>query len=158
MQQDILGVHNLTTKLTKILFTHIKHSLPEIMKEIKGKIKESEDDLEDLGPPMPHDAPHKIQLLWNMITDVVHSYKNAISGRYDAKRVMNDPNGKFEFTGGSKIKMSFYTLYREFDQFEACNEYTNEHIQKAINMHEGDGLPGFPSVDVFIYLVTPQLE
>ena len=24
-------------------------------------------------------------------------------------------------------------------------------------MHEGDGLPGFPSVDVFIYLVTPQL-
>jgi len=25
-------------------------------------------------------------------------------------------------------------------------------------MHEGDGLPGFPSVDVFIYLVNPQLE
>ena len=25
-------------------------------------------------------------------------------------------------------------------------------------MHEGDGLPGFPSVDVFIYLITPQLE
>jgi vacuolar protein sorting-associated protein 1 len=25
-------------------------------------------------------------------------------------------------------------------------------------MHEGDGLPGFPSVDVFVYLITPQLE
>lgn len=25
-------------------------------------------------------------------------------------------------------------------------------------MHEGDGLPGFPSVDVFIYLINPQLE
>lgn len=25
-------------------------------------------------------------------------------------------------------------------------------------MHEGDGLPGFPSVDVFIYLITPQLD
>jgi dynamin 1-like protein len=25
-------------------------------------------------------------------------------------------------------------------------------------MHEGDGLPGFPSVDVFIFLITPQLE
>jgi len=32
------------------------------------------------------------------------------------------------------------------------------HIQKAIQMHEGDGLPGFPSVDVFIYLINPQLE
>ena len=25
-------------------------------------------------------------------------------------------------------------------------------------MHECDGLPGFPSVDVFIYLITPQLD
>lgn len=25
-------------------------------------------------------------------------------------------------------------------------------------MHEGDGLPGFPSVDVFIYLINPQLD
>lgn len=25
-------------------------------------------------------------------------------------------------------------------------------------MHEGDGLAGFPSVDVFIYLITPQIE
>jgi hypothetical protein len=32
------------------------------------------------------------------------------------------------------------------------------HIQKAIQMHEGDSLPGFPSIDVFIYLVNPQLE
>ena len=32
------------------------------------------------------------------------------------------------------------------------------YMQKAIQMHEGDGLPGFPSVDVFIYLINPQLE
>ena len=25
-------------------------------------------------------------------------------------------------------------------------------------MHEGDGLPGFPSVDVFIYLIDPQIK
>jgi len=93
-----------------------------------------------------------------MITDVVHSYRNSISGRYDQKRQMTNPNGRFEFSGGSKIKMSFYNLYKEFDGFGACEEYSNEHIQKAIQMHEGDGLPGFPSVDVFIYLVTPQLE
>jgi len=45
----------LTNKLTKILFTHIKHNLPEIMKEIRSKMKECEDDLRDLGPPMPLD-------------------------------------------------------------------------------------------------------
>jgi hypothetical protein len=45
--------------LTKILFTHIKHSLPEIMKEIKVKIKETEDDLKDLGPEMPAESHEK---------------------------------------------------------------------------------------------------
>lgn len=71
MPQSLLGVGNLTTKLTKILFTHIKHSLPDIMKEIRDKQKETEDDLRDLGPPMPSEAPEKMQLLWNMITDFI---------------------------------------------------------------------------------------
>jgi len=45
--------------LTKILFTHIKHSLPDIMNEIKIKAKETEDDLKDLGPEMPNDSSDK---------------------------------------------------------------------------------------------------
>lgn len=59
MPQGLLGIGNLTTKLSKILFTHIKHSLPEITMEIKAKCKETEDDLKDLGPPMPHEEGHK---------------------------------------------------------------------------------------------------
>ena len=54
--------------------------------------------------------------------------------------------------------MNFYNLYSEFEGYSATSEYNDMHIQKAIQMHEGDGLPGFPSVDVFIYLVNPQLE
>ena len=34
------------------------------MMEIKSKAKETEDDLRDLGPPMPSEAPEKMQLLW----------------------------------------------------------------------------------------------
>ena len=64
MPQSLLGIANLTGKLTKILFTHIKHSLPEIMKEIRDKIKETEEDLKDLGPPMPAGSGEKMQLLW----------------------------------------------------------------------------------------------
>jgi len=86
MPQGLLGIGNLTTKLTKILFTHIKHNLPEIMKEIRTKAKETEDDLRDLGPPMPSSAPEKMQLLWSMITEFVQTYKNTIQGKYDSKR------------------------------------------------------------------------
>ena len=161
MNQQVLGIFNLTNKLTKILFTHIKHSLPDIMMEIKSKAKETEDDLRDLGPPMPSESAEKMQLLWGMTTDFIGTYKNAISGKFDAKRYGisgGGPGGRMELSGGAKIKMNFFNLYSEFNGYRATQDYNDMHIQKAIQMHEGDGLPGFPSVDVFIYLINPQLE
>ena len=38
MPANSIGTDTLTHKLTKVLFTHIKHNLPEITKEIKEKI------------------------------------------------------------------------------------------------------------------------
>lgn len=37
IDSKLLGAKTLTNKLTKVLFTHIKHNLPEITKEIKDK-------------------------------------------------------------------------------------------------------------------------
>jgi len=125
MPQGLLGSGHLIKKLGKILFTHIKHTLPEITNEIKVKIKETEDDLKDLGPTMPLGDTEKMQLLWNMITDFIQTYKNTISGRYDNKRVMNTQSGRAELSGGAKIKMSFYGLYQEFENFKACDEYND---------------------------------
>ena len=51
--------------------------------------------------------------------------------------------------------MNFKKLYKEFEAFNATSEYDDHSIQKAITMHEGDGLSGFPSVDVFVYLINP---
>jgi len=41
------------------MFIHIKHSLPEIIKEIKEKKGECDAELKDLGPPMPLGASDK---------------------------------------------------------------------------------------------------
>lgn len=130
MPQGLLGIGNLTTKLTKILFTHIKHSLPEIMKDIRTKMKETEDDLRDLGPEMPGGSTEKQQVLWNMVTEFIQSYKNAISGKFDAKRTMSQRSN--ELSGGAKIKMNFYNLYQEYRGYKATSEYNDMHIQKAI--------------------------
>jgi hypothetical protein len=54
--------------------------------------------------------------------------------------------------------MGFYRLYADLEQLKATQEYTDMVIERAIAMHEGDSIPGFPSVDVFYYLVQPQLE
>ena len=86
MPQGTLGTEVLTSKLTRVLFTHIKHNLPEITKEIREKARDIEDRLRDLGPPLPKDGTEKMHLLWNMITDFVTIYKNTITGKFDSKR------------------------------------------------------------------------
>lgn len=96
-----------------------------------------------------------------MITEFVQTYKNQIGGKYDTKRGNPLETGgpvKAELSGGARIKMQFYKLYGEFMEFKATEEYTDAVIERAIAMHEGDSIPGFPSVDVFYYLIQPQLE
>jgi hypothetical protein len=41
MPPGYLGCGVLTNKLTKLLFTHIKHNLPDIIREIREKLKET---------------------------------------------------------------------------------------------------------------------
>ncbi len=156
MPPGLLGCDVLTNKLTKILFTHIKHNLPEIIKEIRSKLKDCETELNDLGPPMPSTQSDKMHLLWNMVTEFVQTYKNQIQGKYDARRANPTSNGgpvRAELSGGARIKMNFYKLYGEFTEFNATQEYNDMVIERAIAMHEGDSIPGFPSVDVFYYLI-----
>lgn len=115
LPQNMLGTDVLTSRLSKVMFTHIKHNLPEITKEIREKAKEIEERLRDLGPPLPAEGSEKMHVLWNMITDFVTIYKNTITGKFDSKRYnSSNPSGRKELSGGAKIKLHFYGLYKNF--------------------------------------------
>lgn len=49
-------------------------------------------------------------------------------------------------------------MLEEFEDYKATAGYTDENIHYALTIHEGDSIPGFPSVNAFIYLLRPQLE
>lgn len=91
-----------------------------------------------------------------MVTDFCEIFKNTIRGKYDRKkssRVTKD------LSGGATIKSYFNNLLSEYaGNYKATEKYSNEDIQKAMASHEGDNIPGFPGVDVFIFLLQPQLE
>lgn len=97
MPAGTVGCHVLTAKLTKILFTHIKHNLPMIINEIRDKVKECEEDLEDLGPPLPETHAHKMQLIWGMILEFIKCYEGQIKGKYDARSMsLSKTRGRIE--------------------------------------------------------------
>lgn len=156
LSQNLLGTDVLTSKCTKIMFTHIKSHLPDIMREIKDKMSQIDERLKDLGPEMPVSIREKSHLLYNMVTEFCNLFKATISGKYDSRR---DRTTSKEIYGGARIKMLLENLYREYTgKYRATKDLTDLDIEKAIIMHEGDSLPGFPSVDVFVYLITPELK
>jgi hypothetical protein len=75
------GTQTLSNKLTKILYTHIKHNLPDITKEISERIGEVSERLKELGPPMPEEPTEKLQMAWSMVMEFCQCFKNAIAGK-----------------------------------------------------------------------------
>lgn len=156
LPQHLLGTQNLTKKLTNVLFTHIKALMPDILHEVVLKLKECEERVIELGPSAPTEPKQKVQLLWNMVTDFVEIYKSVIRGKYDRKRSSRLTK---DLNQGTEVKLLFKDLLNEFTgDYQATKDFSDEDIKLAIAMHEGDSIPGFPSVDVFIYLITPQME
>ena len=149
-----LGTDVLINKLTKIYFRIIRENLPRIVKAINDRVKTAEEELAGLGQPMPTDDAGKMSLLWNMINEYCDIFRNVLQGKYTNKRL-----SFLDGEGGFKIKILYKKLLEEFTgDYKATKGYTDENIDYALTIHEGDSIPGFPSVDAFIYLLRPQLE
>lgn len=72
----MLGTEALTNKLSSVMFKVIRIFLPKIIKEITEKMKDCEEKLKDLGPPLPTSVKEKMNLLWHIISDFSENYKN----------------------------------------------------------------------------------
>ena len=149
-----LGTDVLINKLTKIYFRIIRENLPRIIKAINDRVKTAEEELAGLGQPMPTDDAGKMSLLWNMINEYCDIFRKVLQGKFN-----NKGQSFLEGEGGFKIKILYKTLLEEFTgNYKATAGYRDEDINYALTIHEGDSIPGFPSVDAFIYLLRPQLE
>ena len=149
-----LGTDVLINKLTKIYFRIIRENLPRIIKAINDRVKTAEEELQSLGQPMPTDDAGKMSLLWNMINEYCDIFRKVLQGKCNNKNL-----SYLDGEGGFKIKILYKKLLDEFTgNYKATAGYTDENINYALTIHEGDSIPGFPSVDAFIYLLRPQLE
>ena len=154
MPQGYLGTDVLINKLTKIYFKIIRENLPRIIRAVNDHIKTAEDELASLGQPMPLDDAGKMSLLWTMLNEYCDIFRNVLRGKFDNKKL-----SFLKDEGGYKIKVLYKKLLEEFTgDYKATAGYKDEDIQYALTVHEGDSIPGFPSVDAFIFLLTPQLE
>ncbi len=154
MPAGYYGTDVLIQKLTKIYFRVIREHLPKIIKTINDNIKKCEAELALLGQPMPTDDAGKMSLIWNMLNEFCDIYNHVLSGKYDSKKL-----SFLKDEGGYKIKVLFKNILDDFiGDYKATADYSDDDINRALTIHEGDSIPGFPSVDAFCYLLRPQLE
>lgn len=162
----MVGTPVLIEKLTKILFTHIRRFLPQIKQEINDKRLKVDARLDELGHGVPLDDVERMQFMWTTLTDFCDMFKNTIKGNFDRKlqRYMANaamPGGANSNSiegGGSKVRQIMNDFLYDIVSDRMTVDMDDDSIGRAIEMHEGDSLPGFPSPDTFEFLSLPHLQ
>ncbi|KAF8819331.1 dynamin-related protein DRPB [Cardiosporidium cionae] len=155
LSSSVLGVHSLVLKVTRVLFRHIRHLLPDIKSEIDSKRRVISLRLHELGDGVPSDASSRAKILWSMITDYCDIVRSLVRGRYVRK--LQAFFEQSELVSGAHIRLIFNNLMSHLVQKNCTADMTDADVDTAIQMHEGDSLPGFPSPDTFEYLIRPHL-
>ncbi|CDR95133.1 dynamin-like protein, putative [Babesia bigemina] len=155
IKPSLWGIPSLVDKLTKVLYRHISTVLPDLKAEISNRIKNTTARLEALGASAPSDAAERVHLLWQLTTDFCEVFGGIIRGRYVSR--LHDFVDKDAVTG-VQIRTIFNELLEPFLSQKVFDQLSDFEIDQAIQMHEGDSLPGFPSPDTFEYLILPQLQ
>lgn len=156
----LVGTPVLIDKLTQVLFRHIRRFLPDIKKEINEKRRGVQDRLDELGQGVPVDEAERVQVMWTMVTDYCEMFKNTIRGKYDRKlqKYMANVHSDASMSGGARVRSIMNDFLLDHIEASITADMTDDDIDRAIRMHEGDSLPGFPSPDTFEFLALPHLQ
>merc|ERR1712039_676674 len=61
-------------------------------------------------------------------------------------------------SGGARVRSIMNEFLIDYLENTISMEMTDDDIDRAIRVHEGDSLPGFPSPDTFEFLALPHLQ
>merc|ERR1719174_3675040 len=155
----LTGTITLVDKLTLVLCHHIRQFLPQIKREVSERVRKCEDRLEELGTGVPEGAADRVQMMWTMISAYADMFTNTIRGKYDKRLTLFMQETKETQSGGAKVRAVFNDFLSTYSNERGVGSLmTDDEIDTAIKMHEGDSLPGFPSPDTFEFLVLPHLK
>ena len=153
MHHDFFGKEILINKLTAIYFEIITKNMPKIIKSINNNIKKIEDELAELGQPIPQDKPGKIIMLLSMSNEYCEMLRNILQGKL--KKNLDFLKDE----GGFKIRKLYEKLLQNYtENYDFISKYKNEQINDIINKHEGHSIPGFPSLNAFLDLIEPEFK
>ena len=118
MNQEFFGTVALIRKLTTIYLEKISESLPKIIQSININVKKIEEELKDLGDPIPESREAKFHILLDMINKYCQIFRDLLQGKtIKMKNSLKDE-------GGFKIRKLYESLLIDYiKDFKATNQY-----------------------------------
>jgi GTPase SAR1 family protein len=151
--RGLVGTKNLVNRLSLILSKNIQASLPQIIKELREKIEQTERELRELGNPLPDQSSDKLQLIYNLASEFCIAYKDSIKGKYIKNRDDRDKDPV-----GVEIRRRLIQIFNDYD-LSRIDEVLSDKLIKASFVNYGaSSLPGFPSFSAFQKLLQPLLQ
>ncbi|KAF9917235.1 hypothetical protein BX616_001617 [Lobosporangium transversale] len=164
--------------LGDLLYTHIKKELPFLRKDILDMIKECEDEITSMGPPVSSIATAKIKYIDNVMK-LKSSLIALLDGNYTFEYInQNKPSLEnqdsvstghgdseddmvplsLEESSHTFLRSSLQTLYQRYNAVMNKDKYILEKdkISELVLRYKGKELPGFISFTTFtqIYMET----
>lgn len=86
-------------------------------------------------------------------------FTNEINGKYDQRRE-GIAKKKKKSSLSSSINSEFDEYFEDYAtiKFQVTEKHTDDEIYNVLTTYQGDNLPGFPSMDAFLFLMLPKLE
>ena len=153
LENGLVGTKNLVNRLSMILSKNIQTSLPEIIKELREKIDEYDQEYRQLGTPLPEFDQEKIQLILNMVTEFCNAYSNSIKGKYSRIKKNKDKEPI-----GVSIRRLLLGIFKDYDQSKLDSILTDKLIKATFVNYGSSGLPGFPPYSAFKRLLSPLMQ
>lgn len=164
LPSDVLGTRSLVDKVSTILYDMIKTALPKIKTEIMERKRKAKDQIEAFGEEVPETDEKRQEAIFKMVRAFKENFDQEITGKYYYESLIGKSQKEKIKRSGETITFQlnelFNALYEEYTQkgFRITKDYTDDYIRNAMEVYQGDSMPGFQSFDSFLFLINPKMR
>ena len=103
LPQEQLGVDELRKRLSLLLFEHVKNELPKLRKDLDTTLRESQEQMRQLGISRATPVECKAYL-FQISQNYWETCKDAVNGHYEDRYFLQNIDGNFNIDSASTIK------------------------------------------------------
>ncbi len=156
LPSDVMGVSNLTQRLTNLLVSHIEQALPSIKWELQSQLTQADKELKPMLKGVPLNTAECHASLMHMVSDYCRLLRQSTRGVYKDDLLSSQPK--------LRLHSEYQVIFRNLNKSIAStlpnfdDPKFVDQISLEIQSLKGKELPGFLNLQVFYSFIVQNVE